>query len=203
MLLLAGLALASGCTPFQQGGPATREYVLEAEPTATATAARERLPQSIEVAVPVVPPGLDGTAMRVRRPGQRLDHIADSRWAEPLPRLLQRVLRDTLRDDTAEAAGPTRTSGGEGHTLRLRVERFYPVYGEAVERPPRLEVALTLALVEPGSGRTVAAGRGESAARAEANRVSAIVTGLQGLLNEALGDALDHLAGRAGSTAEQ
>mgnify|MGYP006445148317 CR=1 FL=1 len=195
MLALAGvLAMTTGCSPFQASGPAPREYLLSAPAGGVDESSLRGLPAALAVARPTVPPGLDGTRIRIRRPDQRLDYIAEARWAEPLPDLIAHVQRDLLRASGRRVAQAGTESGNGDAVLELRMERFHPVYSDDLEAPPRLEVGLSLTLVDASTGRAIARARAEAATRAQANRTGTIVSGLQRLLQKTLLDGLSQLA---------
>ena len=195
MFALAGvLAITAGCSPFQASGPAPREYLLSAPTDGVNESIFRGLPEALALARPAVPAGLDGTRIRIRRPDQRLDYIADVRWAEPLPDLLAHVQRDLLRASGRSVSRAGTESANADTLLELRMERFHPVYSDDLGAPPRLEVGLALTLVDASTGRVIARGRAESATRVQTNRTGTIVSGLQHLLQQTLLDGLSQIA---------
>lgn len=202
LLFIASLALAGGCAPFQDDTPRPSEYVLSAPaPTAPGLEAGH-WPRPLTLERPAVAPGLDGSLIRIKRPGGELDHIAGARWAAPLPALLHDALRRSLAVHFGEPMPLATNSEAESspHQLRVRVEAFHPVYaetsGEAAPAPPQLEVALVLRLVDTRSGQTVATASAEGREAATTNHVAAIVEGLGDLLGSTFNQAVERLEAR-------
>ena len=182
------LLVMVGCSPLRSDQPPAQQYVLTSVSGAGAAAEPVRLPGPLTLERPTVAPGLDGTRIRVRRSGHRLDHIADARWAEPLPMVVAARLRSILA--RAPRAGDDQPAEAAPDHLHVRLERFYPVYSADTDDPPELQVVLAVRLVSAGDGHTLASARARNSAAASANRVDAIVEGLSDLLEQTFLDAL-------------
>jgi len=200
---IATVALLAGCAPFQDDTPPPREYLLIASAAIPANVNTDRWPQPLAIERPEVAPGLDDPRIRIRRPGGELDHIADVRWAAPLPTLVEDALRRASADHFGEPLPLARARGEEAtpHRLQIRLEAFHPVYSETdgeTRPPPTLEIVLVARLVNSRSGETVATVRTQGSGTAAENRVPAIVRGLGDLLGDAYARALERIDAELG-----
>jgi uncharacterized lipoprotein YmbA len=181
--------LLAGCNPLRSSGPPPVLYLLtapEAE-VAAASVPLAHLPESLSLARPEVPAGLDGDGIGVIREGRRLDFVAGARWAAPLPELLQRSLSGSLE---AALGTPVTAASTAAHQLAVRVDAFHPVYATTTDRAPELDVALTVTLIDARSGAPQALGQGRRVSLARENRLGVIIAELDTLLHEAFMEAL-------------
>jgi len=183
--LLLGLA---GCSGLHSNESPTQVYTLSpplpaaAETSAPATA-------TLKVLRPLSAPGLDGDAMVLTRGGQQLDIYAHSRWAAPLPELLQSAAVDALR-----AAGRFRAVQSEAapldadYLLQLEIRRFQAEYhGEGA---PTIQVQLVATLGRRSDRSLISSVVAEGTVAASANRMQSVSAAFE----TALGQALAQLA---------
>jgi len=193
-LVVLGVALAAGCTPLQSSEPRPNEYVLAA-PDDGASLPAAALPQPLALATPQVPPGFDGRRIRIRRPGLRLSHIADARWAAALPELIGEYLRRALEARLEDHKSTREADQQQGdHVLEVRITAFEPVYTEGDDARPEVKVALTLALRDRVSGTVAATASAQDKQSRVADKVDAIVAALSEGLGRAFDRALTELA---------
>ena len=121
-ILAAFAALAAGCFgSLQNEVPPPLIYRLNPP----ALAAGAPLAVDLLVIVEGTAPGLDGTGIAGRWPGNRLDYLAGARWAENVPALVASALVEAL-----QGTGRSRSVQGDlgrfraTHTLVVEVRRF-------------------------------------------------------------------------------
>jgi cholesterol transport system auxiliary component len=139
-------ALVAACLAGCFGGlknemPAPLIYRIDT-PTIEAGAS---LPADLSVVVERAAPGLDGNGIAGRWPGSRLDYVANARWADELPRLLQGALVEAFQDSgrlrsVQDDVGRFRTT----HTLVVEVRRFEADYTGGGLPVAQVELAVTL-----------------------------------------------------------
>jgi len=179
--------LLTACVSLKEPAPAPERYVLHPHQEAAGEAAPSA---RLVVGQPRVAPGLESDRIVVIRDGRRLDHLADARWAAPLPEVLQAFFHEALERRfprlEAEAA-----PGGMGDVrLGATVWAFQAEYAGKADSPPRLRLVMTLRLQRAGNHRTLARMRVARTAPAASNRRTAVVAGLEGLLDEAFAHAV-------------
>jgi hypothetical protein len=87
LVLLCSAALA-GCGGLRSNRPVEQVYVLHAAPAAIAPNTGQAIAGVLRVPRPDVQPGLDSSRIALARASNELDHFADSRWGESLPKVL-------------------------------------------------------------------------------------------------------------------
>jgi ABC-type uncharacterized transport system auxiliary subunit len=100
--------VASGCADFHSKQAAIQVYTLQPSFSAAAAGATAAT-ATLQVARPLAAPGLDTDGIALQRDGQRLDYYAASRWAAPLPEIVQSQAIEALR-----ASGKFRSVQPEG-----------------------------------------------------------------------------------------
>jgi cholesterol transport system auxiliary component len=194
-LLTACAALAvTGCTGlFHSTAAPEQTYLLRAPappaaaapaaPPGAALASPAALP-SIGVSRPDADPGLDSSRIILVQADHRLNFYSGSRWAGPVPDLVEALTVETLRasggwQSVQDADSPFPSE----YLLRIRVRRFEADYtggGPA----PEVHVALDCVV---GQGREVLASFiAQGAATAAADRMSAVVAAFEQATDEAL-----------------
>jgi ABC-type uncharacterized transport system auxiliary subunit len=190
---LAG-ALAACSSGLHSSAPAEQTYVLRAPPAAqqsTTGSAHMRL----RVLRPLAAPGLGSDRIALVAAGNRLDFLAASRWAAPLPDMLEALAVQTF----AGSGGPwsivedSRGSLAEDYFLQLTVRRFEADY---TQRPdvPTVHVELDCVLGRRDDRTVVASFLVESTQDAMQNRVSSIVAAFEQAADTALVGAAQRAA---------
>lgn len=173
-ILAALAALAAGCFGgLKEELPPPLIYRVSA-PTLVPGAP---LPADLLVDVEGTTPGLDGTGIAGRWPGNRLDYLAGTRWAEDVPTLVQSALIESL-----QATGRARSVQGDlgrfraTHTLVVEVRRFDADYtGGGL---PACEVAFAATIGRVSDRRVLASFTVSASEKAAENRQSTVVAAL-------------------------
>ena len=188
--LFAGALAAcvtGACADFHSKQAAIQVYTLEPS-FAAALAGTAAATATLQVARPLAAPGLDTDGIALQRDGQRLDYYAASRWAAPLPEIVQSQAIAALR-----ASGKFRSVQPEGAAfaadlvLQLEIRRCQADYSG--DGPPTVHVQLLATLGRRADRSVLATVSAAGAAPAAENRMQAVVAAFQA----ALGTALDEL----------
>jgi cholesterol transport system auxiliary component len=183
-ILAALAALAAGCFGgLKDEVPSPLIYRVNG-PTLAAGAP---IATDLLVVVETTAPGLDGTGIAGRWPGNRLDYLAGARWAEEVPALVQSALIEAL-----QGTGRPRSVQGDlgrfraSHTLVVEVRRFEADYtGGGL---PVAQVALSLTLGRASDRRVLAAFTVAASEAATENRQSTVVAALDAAFARAAAD---------------
>jgi cholesterol transport system auxiliary component len=189
---------AGGCADFHSKQAAIQVYTLEpafnaAAAGATAAGATAAT-ATLQVARPLAAPGLDTDGIALQRNGQRLDYYAASRWAAPLPEIVQSQAIEALR-----ASGRFRSVQPEGAAfaadlvLQLEIRRCQADYGGA-DGPPTVQVQLLATLGRRADRSVLATLSAAGAAPAGENRMQSVVAAFQAALGTALAELSAGLA---------
>ena len=135
------------------------------------------LPADLSIVVERAAPGLDGDGIAGRWPGRRIDYIANARWADELPRLLQDALVEAFQDSgrlrsVQDDVGRFRTT----HTLVIEVRRFEADYTAGAV--PVAQVALAATLGRNSDRKVLVSFTSESSQAATENRQATLVAAL-------------------------
>ncbi len=185
--------VAGGCADFHSKQAAIQVYTLEPAFSAAA-AGTTAATATLQVARPLAAPGLDTDGIALQRNGQRLDYYAASRWAAPLPELVQSQAIEALR-----ASGKFRSVQPEGAAfaadlvLQLEIRRCQADYGGA-DGPPTVQVQLLATLGRRADRSVLATVNAAGAAPAGENRMQSVVAAFQAALGTALGELSAGLA---------
>lgn len=206
LLVLVAGAAASCTTGLRSSAPAVVSYVLRAAPagapsegvagassvpTATPGAASAA---SLRVLRPLAGPGLDSDHIALARSDRRLAWYAASRWAAPLPDMLEALAVETFR----RAGSWSAVEGSRGiavpdDLLEIVIRRF-----EADEAgsagPPTVRVALDCTLVRREDRMLVASFTVERAVPASENRLGAVVEAFEHAADAALAAVAERAA---------
>jgi len=148
------------------------------------------LPIDLKVDVSHAAPGLEGSGIATRLPGQRLEYVAGARWAEVLPQLLEAALVEGLQD-----SGRLRSVQSDygrfraTHTLVVDVRRFEMDYTAGVL--PVAQVSLAVTLGRTGDRRILAAYTVSASEPAAENRQTAAVAALNAAFARAVAEMAD------------
>lgn len=191
VLLTAAAAVLAGCSGgLKSDAPAAQAYVIAAAPAPSATAA---LPARLQIAYPTMQPGLESDRIALIRPDRRLDYYAASRWAGPLPEVIEALAVETFR-----ASGGLTAVQEDGspftpdYVLRMAVRHFEANYTEADGAGvPRVRVTIDCTLGRRADRVALAHFVADGAADAEANRLGAIVAAFERAAQTAFAIAYD------------
>ena len=179
--------VASGCADFHSKQAAIQVYTLQPSFSAAAAGATAAT-ATLQVARPLAAPGLDTDGIALQRDGQRLDYYAASRWAAPLPEIVQSQAIEALR-----ASGKFRSVQPEGAAfaadlvLQLEIRRCQAEYGGA-DGPPTVQVQLLATLGRRADRSVLATVSATGTAPASENRMQSVVAAFQAALGTALGE---------------
>jgi len=153
----------AGCSGVLDPGPALRQLLLAPElPARTQDA-----PAPFQIAVALPDAGNDINTDRIAAlfAGYEVRYLGGARWAGAVPRMLQRLLVDSL-EASGIAAGVSADDGILAPHLRLTcdVKRFYLRYADAA--PAEVEVAAVMRLFDLRSGTALGFKRLEARSRA-------------------------------------
>jgi len=179
VLTILGFALAlNACGGvFESKLAAPQAYVLRLPPATAPTAAANA--GSVVVQRPEAGPGLDSDRIALLRSDQRFDFFAASRWAAPVPDLMESVMIDALRasgsfsavfDDTAPFA--------PRYSLRCALRRFEADYTTG-GRAPTVRVALDCTLGRRRDRELLASFVAQGSSVASEDRLNAVVTAFE------------------------
>jgi cholesterol transport system auxiliary component len=190
-VVLALTSVVSGCSfGLRSNLPPVESYVLRADapdggaPTGVAPARA-----SLRVLYPLAAPGLDSERIVLLESDRRLSYYAASRWATPLPALLEQLAVDTLRRTGAwSAVEDSRGVWPADYLLQLDIRRFEADYTGG--GPPVVHVVLDCTLGRrAGQDELVASFTTERTVSAAQNRVGAVVEAFERAADDALAEA--------------
>jgi len=187
------ICVAGGCADFHSKQPAIQVYTLQPSFSAAAAGATAAT-ATLQVARPLAAPGLDTDGIALQRDGQRLDYYAASRWAAPLPEIVQSQAIEALR-----ASGKFRSVQPEGGAfaadlvLQLEIRRCQAEYVGA-DGPPTVQVQLLATLGRRADRSVLATVSAAGTAPASENRMQSVVAAFQAALGTALGELSAGLA---------
>jgi cholesterol transport system auxiliary component len=186
-ILAALAALAAGCFGgLKNELPPPLLYRVDAP----SLGAGAPVAADLMIAVDGTAPGLDGTGIAVRGPGNRLDYVAGARWADDVPTLVGSALVEALA-----ATGRARSVQGDTgrfratHTLVLEVLRFDAE--SAGGGAPVAQVALAATLGRASDRRVIASFTVAASEAATENRQPALVAALDSAFARAAGELAD------------
>lgn len=194
--LIAAACLCTACvgSALRSDADAPDRYRLAgpaAEPGAAA------LPLAITVARPRSSLSLDTDRIAVTTPGLGFDYLADARWADPAPAMLQQLMVDALTRDArfaAAVAAPSRVP--TDLLLDIEIGRFDAAYA-SLDAPPTVMVEFGVNLVDARSGRRLASFRVAATAVAARNSRGSIVAAFQQATGQAIREAASRVAADA------
>ena len=184
-IVAAAAALAAGCF----GGLKKQvEQPLMYRIEAPRLAVGAPLAADLKVVIGALAPGLDGSGIATRWPGQRVDYLAGARWAEELSTLLESALVESLQD-----SGRLRSVQGDlgrfrvTHTLVVEVRRFEADYSAG--GLPVAQVSFAATLGRTSDRRVLTSFTVSMEERAAENRQSSVVAALDTAFSRAVSEA--------------
>jgi ABC-type uncharacterized transport system auxiliary subunit len=195
-LLMAICAFSlSACMPFFSSQPEPAIYALHAAPAAGQK--NRQGGHAVAIPEPTVREGFDTNRISLYLyNGRRLDYYKNAVWAERLSKVLQEVLIDTANSLPGMAATSPDSGTPSLYSIMVRVNDFAPVYAAGPEEPPQLRVSLNFRLVSQEGERILADITLSEKARAASNTQTAIVSGLESLLQKVSSAALQKIRKR-------
>jgi len=196
-IVAAAAALAAGCF----GGLKKQvEQPLMYRIEAPRLAVGAPLAADLKVVIGALAPGLDGSSIATRWPGQRVDYLAGARWAEELSTLLESALVESLQD-----SGRLRSVQGDlgrfrvTHTLVVEVRRFEADYSAGGLPVAQVSFAATLGRTSDRrvlTSFTVSVEEGAAENR-QSSVVAALDTAFSRAVSEAAGKSFEAIAADA------
>jgi cholesterol transport system auxiliary component len=141
----------------------------------------------LAIAMPTATAGVDTRRIALAKSTVSLDYFADAEWVDSAPLLVRSALLDGFEKSGAVAAvGPAALGLASDFVLETSIRDFEAVYTETT-RPPRIDVALDLKLVDMPKRRIVAG----TVVRGEADAAENAVPSIVAAFNVALGRAVE------------
>jgi cholesterol transport system auxiliary component len=193
LIVFVGCALLGACgNPLRSDTPTRQVYLLRA--AAPANAAKDTLPATLQIARPLMAPGLEGDQITLLRSDRRLDFFAAGRWPAELSQTVEALAVDSLRATRQWATvHDSRSLFPADYLLQISVRRFEADY-VASPGSPQIEVAFDCALGSRSQRELIANFSVAGSARSEANRLSAIVAAFEQASNQALAEIASQAA---------
>lgn len=219
--LAAAIALgaAAGCTNlFHSDAKPEQTYVLrapsaQADADGAAQAASEAVAAAVppsgallaplQVAHPLVAPGLDGPHIILVQADHRMNFYLGSRWPAPLPDMVESLAVETLR---ASGAWQSVQDSGSPFTseylLSISVRRFEADYSRA-RAAPEVEVVLDCTLGARAGRELVASFVASGKAAASGDRMSEVIAAFETASGAALASLSQQAAAATRGFAER
>jgi cholesterol transport system auxiliary component len=189
---LASLALAACGGVFESSLAPPQTYVLRL-PTPAGSAA-EPTAGTLLVLRPEAGPGLESERIALLRSDRRLDYYAASRWAAPVPDLVESVLVDALRGTGRFAAVLDDASPfAPRYDLRVTLRRFEADYTAGGE--PTVQVVFECTLGRRRDRTLLSSFTASGSARASDDRLGAVVAAFE----TATGSAVNEIIAATGA----
>ncbi|TAL33496.1 MAG: hypothetical protein EPN97_09440 [Alphaproteobacteria bacterium] len=192
ILMLARLFALSACMSMKSTQPPATIYVMHSVKAAARENSRPAALPVVVVAEPVVPSGFNTDRIALYLAGgRRLDYYAGAAWPEPLGKLLQGFIIQSVQGAIADTP-----EGGfaAAYRLQVRVNDLEPVYAAGPEVAPQLKVSMTFRLVSLKQDRVLLDITRQRTASAAANTLTGVTAGLEALLQSVMSDALKEIS---------
>ena len=181
ILLLVPLAGCSGL--FHSNARPEQVYVLRATPLKAGSAP---VASSVRVIRPTAAPGLDSTQIVLVQSDRRMSFYLASRWPAPAPSMIEMLAVEKLRTSGLwQSVGDSTSTFPTDYVVQITVRRFESDYTSSASTP---EVHVVLdCIVGRREGREVIASfLAEGTAKADANKLGAVVEAFETATNTAL-----------------
>lgn len=219
--LAAAIALtaAAGCTNlFHSDAKPEQTYVLRApslqadadgaaqvasEAVATAAPPSGALLAPLQVAHPLVAPGLDGPHIILVQQDHRMNFYLGSRWPAPLPDMVEALAVETLRASGAwQSVQDSGSPFNSEYLLSISVRRFEADYTRA-RAAPEVEVVLDCTLGARAGRQLVASFVATGSAAASGDRMSEVIAAFETASGAALASLSQQAAAATRAFAER
>jgi ABC-type uncharacterized transport system auxiliary subunit len=197
--LLVALSFALGaCISVNLGGdpPPATVFKLQADEAQTKSRTQTKGDTVVAVSKPEVPPALATERIALSlEDGRRVDYYADAKWPGKLDDVLQEFVIDRAQQQLPRAVvdKPEAASSAD-FRLDIKVTSFEPVYKGAPDTAPRLDVAMTVTVIDVPEGRVRSQFTVRKSAQASENRLTPITSELGKLLQAAVDEAVARAA---------
>jgi cholesterol transport system auxiliary component len=183
VLLLITMA---GCSVFRSTAPAEQVYYLRAHTPASTPGAQPAPAAALRVARPVAGPGLDTPRIVLVESDRRMSYYTASRWAAPLPELLEALAVETL--NASGSWGSVQSSENafpSDYVLQIRIRRFEADYTGGSSAPVA-HVVLDCIVGRREGREIIATFVAEGSAPAAANRLHEVVAAFEDATSTAM-----------------
>ena len=191
---LVALSLGvSGCISVNLGGPPPATvFTLQApEGQMKAPSGDVRGRTVVVVPKPDLPPALATERIALYfEQERRMDYYADAKWSGKLDELVQEFLIDRAQQRLPRTVVEKTEAASANYRLSVKVTNFEPVYKGAADQPPRLDVEMTVTVIDLPEERIRAQFTVKKSAQASENRLTPITAELGKLLQSAIDEAL-------------
>jgi ABC-type uncharacterized transport system auxiliary subunit len=130
--------------------------------------------QTIRVALPETEHGLSTDAIQVETDGT-VSNIENAAWIEPLPKMVQSILTDTLERSGRFTVVEEDSSAPVAKQLHTTIERFTLVGPTPTTPQPHVEISLREEIIEHGSNRLLVLRRVNASEPVESMRMHFII----------------------------
>jgi ABC-type uncharacterized transport system auxiliary subunit len=195
--IAAALAL-SACSGLGLSSkqPAPTIYALHAGAETGQMPSGNRTSGVISVDEPTLPAGFETDQIALFLDGgRRLDYYSAAKWPAPLDQVLHGVIIQAGRTvlpkmiiDTPDLNVPA------NYRLAVKVNQFAPMYARDAETAPELRVSMTFTLVQLPQEKIMSSFTLQDSRPAAGNSLTAVTSGLEGLLQNTLDTAFGRLA---------
>ncbi len=190
LALACGLA---GCSALKSTAPPPTMYALHATTADAAEPSKTR--PVILLPEPDVPAGFDTDRIALYLDnGRRMDFYAGAQWPDHLAKVLQGVILQTAAAQTAFTTVSPDMPARAAYRLQVRALDFEPVYAGGAAAAPQLKVTLNFRLLSLESDKIIMDTTYPETVAASANTQSAVVAGLEELLQKAVASGYDDVA---------
>jgi len=171
-------------------------YTLHASQSSKAEArASNRRGATVVVPKPELPAGFDTERIALfLDQGRRLDYYADAKWSARLDDLLQDFLIQKAQQDLPGKVVGSPDLAAAKYKLALKVDDFEPVYMDAPDKAPRLDVAMTVTVVTLPGETVKTQFSVKKSVPASGNTLTTITNELGDLLHSVTDEALQKAA---------
>lgn len=199
ILIAASAALSlGGCVSLLPEQPEAAYYRLEPPASFQGRAPEtESVASKLDVAVgrPDTTRALAGSEIALAQPDGSVAYMADVRWVESVPELLQNYIITAFEmADAPVLATSPRDGVRSDFVLALDVRRFEARYDSSLEAAPVADVAFHARVVRLSDREVVAAQTFAAEVPASENRVSAIVQAFNAASADVMGQLVDWTA---------
>lgn len=183
IIALMGALMLGACSLFSSSQPPPLVYSLHG-PSAPQQQVRQNVAHVLAVGEPEVPAGFDTNKIALYLYNQRrLDYYKNAVWPEPLGKVVQEVILQSVHrlPDTMAVTGDSGFPATD--ELWIKVNDLEPVYAADATAAPQLKVSLSFRLLSLTDRKVLLDATYSATATAAGNTQTAIVSGLEALLN--------------------
>lgn len=188
------ITLAGCASGFKSDAPPEQTYVLRAAPPPSTRALPEGKSVILRLTRPLAGPGLETDHIILVQPNNKLSYFAASRWAAPLPDVIEALAVETLRGSGAwTAVIDSRATFPTDYYLQMTIRRFDADYSSGA-KVPVIHVAFDCLLGRRVDRELLATFTAEATAEVSENRMTAIVAAFERAAHVALAQVAEQSA---------